>query len=402
MKTIRVLFGIYSELYKKNPVNETDEFIYFFYSQEHVPQEPLNGKIIILSEYPSTMNKNSQNPVLLEQHAIRTALKEIRKTITDEKTRIICSSFSDVFIHEIPENCSFHENESIFFLTTVPMHVFGHEYLISTYRLMSDTYLSIRNDRLVPFSSCSKEVRADVFEKLYHNKVCDAENFLESNIPVKHLILIPSVIHTSSSNPLAYQSYRSVFTPEERLKQTIQQCKSIQKVKQPTDQILLLEASEITFSEMEQLSEVVDKIVLFSQDSVASHFANVHKNKSTYEVYVMDFINTKMTNYCWMMKVGGRYCLTSSFNFSDFEKELPAMNILNVNGNVCIEPVLYSIPFKFRLLFHEQYQKKKLELDNPRYDIEHFLRDMFSPNIHQVDHCHAVGVGAISGDTNLI
>lgn len=132
------------------------------------------------------------------------------------------------------------------------------------------------------------------------------------------MFLITSVI-VPSKNPLDYTSVRSVFTPEERLNQTIESIRSVRKY---TDQkILLVECSNhITEKfDISKLKDLVDVYVDLSDDSDMLSVCN-SPNKSWAEIQMINRVVDHMADGERIYKLSGRYFLLDTFDIKKLDR----------------------------------------------------------------------------------
>lgn len=130
------------------------------------------------------------------------------------------------------------------------------------------------------------------------------------------MFLITSVI-VPSSGPLDYTSVRSVFTPEQRLQQTIN---SIESVRKNTDQkITLVECSNHISSnfDLSVLKSLVDVFIDLSSDSFMLSTCN-SPNKSWAEIQMIDRVIDHLPTDERIFKLSGRYVLLNSFDINKF------------------------------------------------------------------------------------
>lgn len=188
------------------------------------------------------------------------------------------------------------------------------------------------------------------------------------------LFLITSVINTGF-NPWTYIGVRSIYTPEERFSQTLNDTISSIRSYAPDAKILLIECSVIP-DEMEQkLKESSDYYLnVFEDEEVRK--ACLESNKKGYgEVLLtlraLDFIKNNDIGVRRLFKISGRYYLTSNFNSDNFSDSVYTFN--NKNSTV-----LYSVPkimidefYKNIVRIREEYEKSSsLGLENilPKID----------------------------------
>lgn len=263
---------------------------------------------------------------------------------------------------------------------------------IECFEVVSDTCIRYNGGCVQRLSDLDVHKRKIIFDKLFDGNVCDFE-MMEMESPYIAM-LIPSVINTSAK-PLDYTESRSVFTPDERLSQTAAQIRSIEKLKTVTS--ILLEGSEL---DLRQINLINSKIVLFSKDSKAHHYANEHSNKSIYEIYVMNKM-LHILPYCkWYFKFGGRYRLSTNFKLSAFTRNKPVYKIIDAEHafgkKTIVECILYSFPNNRSQEYKDIYNKIILNAQLSSDAIETLLYDN-STDFYTVDSLRVVGKDAIEG-----
>lgn len=237
---------------------------------------------------------------------------------------------------------------------------------LKSIEIISNTHVRINGSKAVSIQNLDLIQRKYIFDTLFDGKVNDFFNFNQVN-NIDIAFIIPSVINTSN-NSFDYISYRSVFSHKERLEQTLQQIQSIQSINMDNKiNIFLAEGSILDLDEMSLLSKNAN-IILFSKQMEGYRYANIHKNKSIFEVYVLKNILCKITAK-WYFKFGGRYSLLiNQFNLTHFLKDKPVMKIINeqftFSNQPIIECILYSFPNTYKSSFEELYSILIKELND--------------------------------------
>lgn len=155
------------------------------------------------------------------------------------------------------------------------------------------------------------------------------------------MFLITSVI-VPSKNPLDYTSVRSVFTPEERLNQTIESIRSVRKY--TNQKILLVECSNHVTEKFDisKLKDLVDVFVDLSDDIDMLSVCN-SPNKSWAEIQMIDRVIDYMAEGERIYKLSGRYFLLDTFDIKklDYGQISAKLFIDNLPTRCC--GVVYSI-----------------------------------------------------------
>lgn len=154
-----------------------------------------------------------------------------------------------------------------------------------------------------------------------------------------NIVIISSTIHTCNK-AYTYTPTRSVFTPQQRLTQTIETINSIRKYI-PSSYIILAENSRLSDEEIQQLP--ADKIYIF--DSSESNRWRDCPYKGAAEAYVLlqvlDDLNDK--NFNRLFKISGRYQINSNFKWNDHCID-KCVFVKSGSYPKSVSTTLYSIP----------------------------------------------------------
>jgi len=275
---------------------------------------------------------------------------------------------------------------------------FGFNYvsnMISGIEIVSDTHIRTNGGPVEIWND--SEHRKLVMQNIFKGRAIDFEDFQEIKLE-ESVLFIPSVINVSC-NPFDYVSYRSVYPPEVRLEQTALQLKRISK---PS---FVLEGTVLNLGQIRKLIEQNEKVtvVLFSKDNEGYAYANMHSNKSIYELYVMRQMLEKVTAH-WYYKFGGRYHMTDEFKYSDFEKDKPVYRIVagpeTYTGDPIVVCIIYAFPDTFKEKYKTIYSKMTDIANTSGLSIEGMLYE-FSDEYYIVDNLNVLGNDAIEGFENL-
>jgi hypothetical protein len=136
------------------------------------------------------------------------------------------------------------------------------------------------------------------------------------------LFIIPSTIQPREGR-FTYSNTRSVFTAEERLRQTIFTINSIQNA-YPEGKVVLLDSSDNPDKIIKSLKYIPNLQTLFIKDidPETSEIINTHSNKSLCECLIMNtfykHFRKEIKQYDYVIKTCGRYFY---MNFKDYFTE---------------------------------------------------------------------------------
>ena len=137
------------------------------------------------------------------------------------------------------------------------------------------------------------------------------------------IVLITSVIHTGTM-PWSYAKDRSVFSPEDRFRQTLETIESIRKFL-PDAKILFIECSLLRQDEIQLLQSRVDFFINVYEDEGIRNACLYTKSKGVGEAmktrFAIDYIVNKGIGFRRLFKLSGRYSLNSKFEEENFVLE---------------------------------------------------------------------------------
>lgn len=161
------------------------------------------------------------------------------------------------------------------------------EKILNSIEIISNIFVRFNGCKIINFYELDDYLFDYLMKTLYKDKVIKPCNIQKYNHNHNIIMCIPSVIRTSN-NPIDSTEYRTVFTHEERLEQTIKQLKSINSLNKDI-QSYLIEGSFLNLKDLKELSKY-STVVLFCKDKKANYYSNISSNKSIYEVYCMKYM----------------------------------------------------------------------------------------------------------------
>ena len=247
------------------------------------------------------------------------------------------------------------------------------------------------------------DCKQKLYDSLYNEKVKFSSLFKCESIKSDKnsvIFLIPSIINIDKKNN------RSIYTPMERLQQTLKQVKSIKQYV-PESIIIVLEMSNMNLDEINTLYPYIDYICLYTDDHECYRCSSIDPNKNKGEIYVLKHMVNLLANstldYSHFIKFGGRYSLHANFKISDKSKDKPSFKIIKHHDNNCcnrsiIEAVLYTIPFNYTKIYLDIINRCSKIVESVYTDVEHLLYELFTPyEIEDLEYLHVYGNMAGSG-----
>jgi hypothetical protein len=162
-----------------------------------------------------------------------------------------------------------------------------------------------------------------------------------------NVVFISSKIYTSSA-PFTYVEKRSIYTNEERFKQTMATIDSVRQYI-PNSFIILFDNSAFQASEYNALNSRVDVFINNQSDKTIYNYTNVKTVKLYGELaqtaFVVNYIkdNLKFMNIRNFFKISGRYLINSTFDFAQYDNDF---NIFKRNEAVVDRNYYYTSFYK--------------------------------------------------------
>lgn len=167
-----------------------------------------------------------------------------------------------------------------------------------------------------------------------------------------YIFLITSTIRTPEK-PLSYTRTRSVFSPEQRLGQTLRSIESV-RTKVPDALVVLLENSALSAGEMAALEQAADWFVSFARDARAVELRD-GPFKGAGELYMLLWIQDVVRHFDYekMFKLSGRYWLSDRFCSQHFPSD--RFGFLMRDGAYSTR--LYCVPKSLEATYRKQLEK---------------------------------------------
>ncbi len=216
---------------------------------------------------------------------------------------------------------------------------------------------------------------------------------------VHDIFLITSVINTGN-HPWSYTNTRSVFSMEDRFRQSLHTIQTIREKMPEGTRIYFVECSDIPESMEEALKKATDQF--FQCKEVPSiRAACIQSTLKGYgellkTLLVAEYLLRENIQFRRLFKISGRYFLNDSFNSSKFSEESFTFRTPFPNS-VCNPTVLYSVPSSLL----EHFREGLLRSDEEFRQRTHIMYELSMPkqmNPKQcIDSCGVSGYVAIDG-----
>jgi hypothetical protein len=167
------------------------------------------------------------------------------------------------------------------------------------------------------------------------------------------LVLITSVINTPNL-PLSYTNDRSIHTMEQRYEHTKITIKSIrEKIKDSF--IFIVECSLLPDEYTKYLKENTDYFFNLYEDEISrNNIYSISKSlgEGTQTFKALEFIHNNNIKFDNLLKISGRYWLSSSFDVEKFSNNKICIKYIDNNID-SVFTALYKLPFEYTLFFYK-------------------------------------------------
>jgi hypothetical protein len=221
-------------------------------------------------------------------------------------------------------------------------------------------------------------------------------NLLTSQLNIKqrkNIVLITSKI-VVSKNPFSYSKIRSIYSTDERYKQTFETINSIRE-KIPDSFIVLLDNSILEKDLISKLENCVDKFINIIDDDILNYYTNECKFKAFGDIYqqikffdtFLKYIDT--SNIINFYKISGRYLINDNFNYQLYDNDY---SVIKKNQLVLDREYYYTCFYKISkyTLFNYFSELKNIIQNKEKYegqDCEMIIGNLLIKhhNIKQID-----------------
>lgn len=167
------------------------------------------------------------------------------------------------------------------------------------------------------------------------------------------LVLITSVINTPNA-PLSYTNNRSIYTMEQRYEHTKITIKSIrEKIKDSF--IFIVECSLLPDEYTKYLKENTNYFLNLYEDEISrNNIYSISKSlgEGTQTFKALEFIHNNNIKFDNLLKISGRYWLSSSFDVDKFCNNKICIKYIDNNID-SVFTALYKLPFEYTLFFYK-------------------------------------------------
>jgi hypothetical protein len=177
------------------------------------------------------------------------------------------------------------------------------------------------------------------------NNMHHSKKFLNDFAEHKNIVIITSKIIVSQ-NKLSYIKNRSIYSIEERYKQTLETIESIRKYI-PNSYIIMFDNTEFEENIYKKISNVVDVFINPINDKYIYEYTNICPYKQIAELsqlkYILHYISNKKIKFTNLFKISGRYIINSNFDYNKYKNN---NNIMKKNNNVNDRLYYYTCFYK--------------------------------------------------------
>lgn len=270
---------------------------------------------------------------------------------------------------------------------------------LNSFEMISDFNIEFDNNIINVFRPDQTHIINKIMQILTHSKVQFHSNFDMNTNSEDILYFIPSILYPYST---------SVYSPEDRLRQTIKQLKSIKNYDPIHSKSIIMEMSDInylSFSKLFELAEYADKVIIFGDDKRFLDIAsNQNKNKGEIELLRSVLPKFSQKEFSHFYKFGARYYLHDEYkdlfnsNYDLIMKKIPSY--ANAYKQDIIEPVLYCVNKKAIVPFIQQINMMSIALITKFLDVERMLMETANRgefNTLFIDRLNVSGNSAVTG-----
>jgi mannosyltransferase OCH1-like enzyme/glycosyltransferase involved in cell wall biosynthesis len=315
-----------------------------------------------------------------------------------------------ILIPSIYETGSFTCIEAFSFgLPVISKNVYGLKYLIENgingYLCDNDDDMlfKLKNIMNDPILNNHLSIKKISLQYNIINKIKDLENIIDENIiseydwkNLKNCIIITSVLNCSNKC-LSYYHTRSIFSIEERYKQTLNTIDSIYKYI-PNCEILFCECSDLSnhlYIENEIKNKCTYYYNFYSNKNILKHVESPYKGLGETSLILKCIEILKNKNYKYLFKISGRYYLNEKFKYDDYNNNYNIFSYWD-NSIESFCTIFYKINFNDIFLFENILFDCINDLENLE-SIEKCMWKYFNKNIYILNNLNVSGLLSTEG-----
>ena len=227
------------------------------------------------------------------------------------------------------------------------------------------------------------------FEQIYKSNFLNSS--IKKSIRKKNIVFITSKIHVSNVE-FSYINKRSIYTPEQRFKQTLNTIQTVKKYI-PNCFIILIDNSTFKNIDRDILQKNVDYFINPYDNDFLNYYTDLCKYKCLGELaqhifaYYYFFKHIDLNSCKYFFKISGRYQLNEYFNYENFDND---KIIFKKNQKIKDRMYFYTCFYKMTNQFLPTYFNQLIDiyLKKEKYfnkDMEVIFAEKFNQYISLID-----------------
>ena len=241
------------------------------------------------------------------------------------------------------------------------------------------------------------------FEQIYNSNFLNSS--IKKSIRKKNIVFITSKIHVSNVE-FSYVNKRSIYTSEQRFKQTLNTIQTVKKYI-PNCFIILIDNSVFKNMDRDILQNNVDYFINPYDNDFLNYYTDLCKYKCLGELaqhifaYYFFFKHIDLNNCKYFFKISGRYHLNEYFNYENFNND---KIIFKQNQKIKDRTYFYTCFYKMTNQFLPTYFNQLIDvyLKKDKYfnkDMEVIFAEQFNQHISLID---VLGITQLFSCWNII
>jgi hypothetical protein len=276
--------------------------------------------------------------------------------------------------------------------------------LIDKYCMVNENNIDIINFNNIDYFKIYKDEFKNIDKDFLYNHYITfgiKENRYKCfNTPlIKNIVIITSKIYVST-NKFSYIDIRSIYSPLDRLKQTLETINTIKKYI-PNYFIIIIDNSKFSNEQIDLIESNVDlflnpykneKLKYYTDECIYKAYGELYQTKILLECVSL-LINNGVIKLINLFKITGRYLINDNFDYNVYNNE---NNIFKINENVLDRKYYYTCFYKISFKNYEFYNSVINNLideiqttkiyDNIDYEV------FFPPKLNQIQIIKQLGI----------